>query len=93
MAEKYGDVVRVVSIGGYSKELCGGTHVKNSGQIGAFKILSESGVASGVRRIEAVTGLGVLQKLNDDEEIIRSTADALKSTRENLTDRSSALDG
>lgn len=89
--EKYGDVVRVVSIGGYSKELCGGTHVKNSGQIGAFKILSESGVASGVRRIEAVTGLGVLQKLNDDEEIIRSTADALKSTRENLTDRSSAL--
>lgn len=89
--EKYGDTVRVVSIGDYSKELCGGTHVRNIGQIGAFKILSESGVASGVRRIEAVTGLGVLKKFNEDETLINNTAEALKSNRDNITDRSSAL--
>lgn len=89
--DKYGDVVRVVSVGNYSKELCGGTHVKNSGQIGAFKIMSESGVAAGVRRIEAVTGLGVLQKFNEDEVLINGTASVLKSTRENMADRSSAL--
>lgn len=89
--DKYGDVVRVVSVGNYSKELCGGTHVKNSGQIGAFKILSEAGVAAGVRRIEAVTGLGVLQKFNENEVIINDTASVLKSTRDNMADRSSAL--
>lgn len=89
--EKYGDTVRVVSVGNYSRELCGGTHVKNSGQIGAFKILSESGVASGVRRIEAITGLGVIQKLNEDEAAISSTADALKSTRDNMTGKAAAL--
>ncbi len=89
--EKYGATVRVVTIGDFSKELCGGTHVKNSGQIGAFKITSEAGVASGVRRIEAVTGLGVLAKYNDDEAVIKATADALKSTRDNMADRSAAL--
>ena len=89
--EKYGSIVRVVSIGDYSKELCGGTHVKNSGQIGAFKILSESGVASGVRRIEAITGLGVLKKLNESEELINSTADILKSKRDLMTDKAVAL--
>lgn len=89
--EKYGDTVRVVSIGNYSKELCGGTHVGNIGQIGAFKITSESGVASGVRRIEAITGQAVLKKLNEDEAIIDRTAEALKSTRDNLTDKSSSL--
>ena len=89
--EKYGDMVRVVSIGNYSKEFCGGTHVSNIGQIGMFKILSESGVASGVRRIEAVTGQGVLQKFNENETLISNTAEALKSTRDNMADRSAAL--
>ncbi|NLD20362.1 MAG: alanine--tRNA ligase [Clostridiales bacterium] len=89
--EKYGDVVRVVSVGSYSKELCGGTHVSNSGQIGAFKILNEAGVASGVRRIEAVTGLGILRKYDEDESLINSTAEALKSKRELMADKSTAL--
>lgn len=89
--EKYGDTVRVVSIGDYSKELCGGTHVKNSGQIGAFKILSEAGVASGVRRIEAVTGLGILEKYNEDEAIINDTASAVKAKRDMLAEKSAAL--
>lgn len=90
-SEKYGESVRVVSIGDYSKELCGGTHVKNSGQLGSFKILSESGVASGIRRIEAVTGQGCLRKLNEDEKIINATAGILKSSRDNIEDRSTAL--
>lgn len=89
--EKYGDTVRVVSIGDYSKELCGGTHVKNSGQIGAFKIISESGVASGVRRIEAVTGLGILEKYNEDEILINNAADAVKAKRDMLAEKSAAL--
>jgi alanyl-tRNA synthetase len=89
--EKYGDTVRVVSVGDYSKELCGGTHIKNSGQIGAFKILSESGVASGVRRIEAVTGQGVLAKYREDEAIIENTASALKSSKDNISERSVSL--
>lgn len=89
--EKYGDTVRVVSVGDYSKELCGGTHVKNIGQLGSFKILSESGVASGVRRIEAVTGQGCLKKLNQDEDIINGAADILKSSRDNIAERSAAL--
>ena len=76
--EKYGDVVRVVSAGDYSKEFCGGTHVDNTAKLGLFKILSEGSVAAGVRRIEAVTGNGVLQLIARDRELIEKTASALK---------------
>ncbi len=76
--EKYGDVVRVVSFGDFSIELCGGTHVDNTAKLGLFKILSESSVASGVRRIEAVTGLGVLDLLNKNIFIIEDCAKTLK---------------
>lgn len=89
--DKYGDTVRVVSVGDYSKELCGGIHVKNSGQIGSFKILNESGVASGVRRIEAVTGTGVLKLLNKNEAIVNDVADKLKSKPAQVADRLNAV--
>ncbi|MCQ2550917.1 MAG: alanine--tRNA ligase [Clostridia bacterium] len=85
--EKYGDVVRVVNISDYSVELCGGTHVRNTGEIGAFKILSESGVASGVRRIEAVTGLGVLQEANNLESLVNEGLEVLKANKNNFVDR------
>lgn len=77
--EKYGDVVRVVSVGDYSVEFCGGTHLTNSAQCGLFKIISESGVAAGVRRIEAITGKGVLQYIENSDKLIASTAAALKT--------------
>jgi alanyl-tRNA synthetase len=82
--EKYGDKVRVVTIGDFSKELCGGTHVTNSGLIGAFKLISEAGVAAGVRRIEAVTGMGVLKKVDEAEEIINSASEILKTNNAGL---------
>ena len=78
--EKYGDKVRVVSIGTSSVELCGGTHISNTGEIGLFKIISESSVAAGVRRIEGTTGLGVLSLLSEKEELINLTAKELKVT-------------
>ena len=77
--EKYGDTVRVVSMGSYSKELCGGTHVKNTSSIGMFKIVSEFGIASGVRRIEALTGQGLRTYYNDIEKELRSAAAVAKS--------------
>ncbi|MBQ6622467.1 MAG: alanine--tRNA ligase [Mogibacterium sp.] len=77
--EKYGEIVRVVTMGDYSVEFCGGTHLDNTGKIGAFKILSEYGIASGVRRIEAVTGTAVGTILTDKEQLIRETAAVLKS--------------
>ncbi len=77
--EKYGDVVRVVKIGSSSTELCGGTHVSNTGNIGLFKIISESSVAAGVRRIEGTTGLGVLALMAEKDELISETAKELKS--------------
>ena len=77
--EKYGDVVRVVSVGDYSVEFCGGTHLTNSAQCGLFKIISEGGVAAGVRRIEAVTGKGVLEYIENHDKLIANTASALKT--------------
>ncbi len=77
--EKYGDVVRVVKIGSSSTELCGGTHVSNTGNIGLFKIISESSVAAGVRRIEGTTGLGVLALMAEKDSLIHETARELKS--------------
>lgn len=76
--EKYGDIVRVVSAGDFSVEFCGGTHVDNTAKLGLFKIVSESSVASGVRRIEAVTGSGVMQLLNGCINLINSSAAAVK---------------
>lgn len=77
--EKYGNNVRVVKTADFSVELCGGTHVSNTGQIGAFKIISETGVASGVRRIEALTGTGILKKALESESVISDIATIVKS--------------
>ena len=84
---KYGDDVRVVSIGDFSKELCGGVHVSDSGQIGAFRILSESGIASGVRRIEAVTGQGLLRKLEEAGGIIEESCSLVKANPDILVSK------
>ena len=88
--EKYGDIVRVVMIDEFSKEFCGGTHVDNTSKIGLFKIVSEGSVASGVRRIEAVTGTGVLRMLESQNAVITASMKALKVT--NISDFASACD-
>ncbi len=77
--EKYGDEVRVVGMGDFSTELCGGTHVKRTGDIGLFKIVAEGGVAAGIRRIEAVTGPGAVTTVQDQEDALREVAERLKA--------------
>ena len=89
--EKYGDVVRVVRAGDFSTEFCGGTHVSNSGQIGLFKIVSETSVAAGVRRITAVTGTGLLAYLNLNEALVKAVSAALKTGENEVEERVSAL--
>ncbi|MBA6132929.1 alanine--tRNA ligase [Pseudomonas juntendi] len=90
--EKYGDTVRVLTMGGdFSVELCGGIHAKRTGDISLFKIISEGGVASGVRRIEAVTGAAALAYLNAAEEQVKEAAQLVKGNRDNLIDKLSAV--
>ncbi len=85
--EKYGDTVRVVSVGDFSMELCGGTHLQNTSEIGMFKIISEGGVAAGVRRIEAITGRGVVDYLQNTERKLEGVAGALKAKVNDVENR------
>jgi len=89
--EKYGDEVRVVRMDEYSTELCGGTHVTSTGEIGMFRILSESGVAAGVRRMEAVTGEGALAYVESGEQTLQQLSDLVKGSRESVGDKVRAL--
>lgn len=89
--EKYGNEVRVVSMGNYSVELCGGTHLNNTSQVGLFKILSEGGVAAGVRRIEAITGKAVYEYLTNRDTVINDICIALKTKEDNLVQRAHTL--
>jgi alanyl-tRNA synthetase len=89
--EKYGDQVRVVGMGDFSTELCGGTHVRRTGDIGLFKIVGESGVAAGVRRIEAVTGPGALDYVRDTEARLMRVAELLRGGREDVERKAEQL--
>ncbi len=89
--EKYGDIVRVVQVGDYSIELCGGCHVQNTAEIGLFKIASESGIGAGTRRIEAVTGKGAYEELNDQLAILELAASELKSNTKDVPKRIASL--
>ena len=89
--EKYGDIVRVVNIKDFSVELCGGTHVNNVAEIGLFKIVSEAGVASGVRRIEAITGKLAYDKVNSVEKTLNKAASLLKSRNNEVVEKIEAL--
>jgi len=91
--EKYGDVVRVVQVGDYSIELCGGCHVQSTSQIGLFKIVSESGIGSGIRRIEAVTGKGAYLYVDSQLQLLHSGAALVKSSPAELPKRIEALQG
>ena len=85
--EKYGDEVRVIGMGDFSTELCGGTHVKRSGDIGLFKIVSEGGVAAGIRRIEAVTGDGALDYIQRQQQTLFDAAGALKAQPQEINQK------
>jgi alanyl-tRNA synthetase len=85
--EKYGETVRVVKVGDFSIELCGGCHMRNSAQAGMFKILSESGVAAGIRRIEAATGMNTVKLVEHMDDMLSDVSGALKTTPEGLLDR------
>jgi alanyl-tRNA synthetase len=89
--EKYGAEVRVVDFGGVSMELCGGIHVDNTAEIGAFKIISEAGVAAGIRRIEAVAGAAILDYLNVRETVVKELGDRFKAKPDEIVDRVTAL--
>ncbi|MCY3884814.1 MAG: alanine--tRNA ligase [Gammaproteobacteria bacterium] len=90
--EKYGEIVRVLNVGnGYSVEFCGGTHVAFTGEIGSLRIFSQSGIAAGVRRIEAVTGRAVQQQMRQDDLVLKRLEDMLNTGRTTLTDRLAAL--
>ncbi|MBQ2765943.1 MAG: alanine--tRNA ligase [Clostridia bacterium] len=89
--EKYGDVVRMVKMGTFSTELCGGTHLDNTAKVGLFKILSESSVAAGVRRVEAITGLGVLAFIKEQESAINDTAHELKTNPAEIVKRAAQI--
>ncbi|MDQ2994666.1 MAG: alanine--tRNA ligase, partial [Pseudomonadota bacterium] len=85
--EKYGDEVRVLSIGEFSMELCGGTHVKNTGEIGLFKIISETGIAAGIRRLEALTGEDAVEWIESNQRVLSDAAVLLKTNRQNFMDK------
>jgi alanyl-tRNA synthetase len=89
--EKYGDIVRVVQIGDYSLELCGGCHVGNSAEIGMFRIISESGIGAGTRRIEAVTGKGAYEEMNGQIKLLQETATLLKANTKDIPQRVESL--
>jgi alanyl-tRNA synthetase len=89
--EKYGDIVRVVTVPGYSMELCGGTHVKNTSEIGLFRIVQETGVASGVRRIEAVTGPGAFALMHERERVLARVSEILRTPEDSVEKRVAGL--
>ncbi|SPX42053.1 alanyl-tRNA synthetase [Haemophilus influenzae] len=87
MAKKYGDKVRVLTMGDFSIELCGGIHAKRTGDIGLFKIITENAVAAGIRRIEAVTGQNAIDWLHNQQRILTQSADLLKSDVNTLAEK------
>ncbi len=89
--EKYGEEVRVLTIGEFSKELCGGTHVRNTGEIGLFKITQEAGIASGVRRIEGITGFNSIKYMNIETETLKEIQDLLKTSKNEMLSKVKGL--